>query len=235
MEKIQKVIGESQVKRMKSGRISLNQIQRVEIPYLKCNKNVIVMLQEALNDMMHATEMLSIDNRIEMSLKFASFCELIALQIHLIKLGEEEEEKLSPCVINSEQNADKFQYFANYELSVPQTIILNKNIEGSIDYSKSIFVRSVVNGDAAYLLEYIGRFDLTDGMIENLVKLAQMETIQKKQEKVLHDLVMMVRNCDLKFKLGSMLGLKGILQKMLNDEQSYYYLLDTKYGNVNIF
>lgn len=235
MEKINKVIGENQVKRMKSGRISTHQVQQVEIPYLKCSKNVIATLQEALNDMMHGTEMLSIDNKIEMSLKFAAFCELIAMQVHLVKCGDESEEKLCPCVINFEQHADKFQYFANYELSVPQAMILNKNIESNIDYSKSIFVHAIVQGDASYILDYIGRFNLTDSMIENLVKLAQLESIENKQEKVLHDLVMMVKNCDLKFKLASLLGLKGILQQMLNDEQSYYYLLDTKYGNVDIF
>lgn len=235
MEKLQKVMGESQVKRMKSGRINTNQVQQVEIPYLRCNKNILITIQDALNDIMHATEMLSIDNKIEMSVKFASFCELIAMQIHLVKVGEENEEKLCPCVINLEQHLEKFQYFANYELSVPQIIILNKNVEGSIDYSKAIFVRSIVNGDAAYLFDYIERFEITDAMIENLVKLAQMESIEKKQEKILHDLVMMVRNSDIKFKLASLLGLKGILQNMLNDEQSYYYLLDTKYGNVEIF
>ena len=72
-------------------------------------------------------------------------------------------------------------------------------------------------------------------MIETIVKLTQLESITSKQEKVLHDLVMMVRDCGLKFKLASLLGLKGMLQQMLNDEQSYYYLLDSKYGNVDIF
>lgn len=238
MEKLQKVIGESQVKRLKSGRITTNQVQQVEIPYLKCNnKNVIATLHEALNDMMQATEMAVIDNKIEMSLKFAAFCELIAMQIHLVKLGDESEEKLCPCVINFEQHAEKFQYFANYELSVPQTMILNKNIESSIDYSKSILIRSIINGDSSqtYLSDYIRIFDLTDEMIENLVKLAQLESIENKQEKILHDLVMRIKNCDLKFKLASLLGLKDILQQMLNDEQTYYYLLDSKYGNVDIF
>lgn len=235
LEKIQKVIDESQVKLTKQGRIYTNQMQQVEIPYLKCNKNVLSTLQEALNDMINATEMLTVDNKIDMSIKFASFCELIAMQIHLAKVGEASDEKLCPCVVNQEQNADKFQYFANYELLVPQAMILNKNIESTIDYTKAIFCRAIIAADASYLLEFIGRLSLTDAMIETIVKLTQLESISSKQEKVLHDLVMMVRDCGLKFKLASLLGLKGMLQQMLNDEQSYYYLLDSKYGNVDIF
>lgn len=237
MEKIQKLLNESQVKVMKSARINTNVIQQIEIPYLVCssNKNMITDLNEALNEMIHATEMAAADNKIEMSLKLSNFCELIAVQIHLVKIGLETDDKRCPCVVNQEANRQEIsQYFANYDLSPPQMMILNKNVDIAIDYTRTIFCRSLIVGDESYLLEFIGRIDLTDAMIENVIKLTQFESITKKQEKVLHDLVMMTRDVGLKFRLASLLGLKGLLQQLLNDEQTYHYLLDSKYGSVEI-
>jgi spatacsin len=235
-ERIQKILNENQVKVTKSARIFSNILQQVEIPYLKCSKAIIATLHEALTEMVHATEMVSIDNKIEMFLKFSSFCELLAMQIHLVtKVGLETEEKLCPCVINQEQSIEKYQYFANYELSVPQILILNKNIEVKTDFAKAVFCRLMIVKDEAFFVDFVSRIEMSDAMIENVVKLTQLETISKKQEKILHDLVLMVSGCGLKFKLASLLGLKGLLQQLINDEQSYHYLLDTKYGSVDIF
>lgn len=235
MEKIQKVINDFQVKKVREGKIFTNQLQQVEIPYLKCNKNVITILHEAVDDMIHAMEMHTADNKIEITLKTTSHCELIAMQIHLVKVGEGSGEKLCPCVINQEQNDEKFQYLANYELLVPQAMILDDNIESSIDFSKAIFCRAVMSGDSAYLQDFVDRNDITDAMIETIVKLAQCEVITLKEEKVLQEIVTMVRDVGLKFKLASLLGLKALLQQMVNDEDIYYYLVDSKYGTVDIY
>lgn len=234
LEKIQSIISTHQVKVTKMGRINSNQMQQVEVPYLKkLDKNVIQVLNEALTGMIHATELVSMDNKIDMSVKFSSFCELIAVQIHLAKVGLENEEKMCPCVINQEQNAEKFQYFANYDLSVPQTMILMKNTDLKIDFSKAIFVHLTME-DENYLQDYMSRLEITDDIIESVVKIKQMDKISVKQEKILNDLVMMVSDRGLKFRLASLLGLKSQLQNDLNDQGTYYYLLDSKYGTVNI-
>lgn len=233
LEKIQLILIGNQVKVIKTGKINSNQPQQVEVPYLKCSKNLISALDDVLTGMIHATEMVSMDNKIDMSIKFSSFCELIAVQIHLMKVGIEIEEKLCPCIINTEQNADKFQYFANYELTVPQTMILMKNTDVKIDLSKAIFVHLLME-DEAYMLDFMGRLELTDEMIESVVKIAQLDNISVEQEKILSDLVMMVSDKGLKFRLASLLGLKSQLQQMLNDQGTYYYLLDSKYGTLDI-
>jgi len=47
------------------------------------------------------------------------------------------------------------------------------------------------------------------------------------------ELVMMVSEKGLQFRLASMLGLKS-LQKRIINEQGYFYLLDSKYGTLDI-
>jgi hypothetical protein len=55
-----------------------------------------------------------------------------------------------------------------------------------------------------------------------------------KQENILNQLISMVNDKGLAFRLASLLGLKQQLQKMLNDQGTYCYLLDSKYGTVDI-
>jgi spatacsin len=239
MTKIQKLLDENQVKLTKSRRILLKQVQQVEIPYLKCTKNVQQVLNEAVNDMIYATEMMTADQKIEMSLKYSSFCELIAMQYHLVKVGAESESKLCPCVIFQEQNVEKSQliaqYLANYELSVPQMLILNKNVVTSIDYTIVIFCRSIIAEDEQYLHDFVGRLDLTDRMIEKIIKLSQFESISDKNEKTLQELCLMVQDVGVKYNLASLLGCKTFLNQLLNDEQSYHYLIDSNYGSKDIY
>lgn len=50
------------MKIIKTGRINSNQLQQVEIPYLKkLDKEVLANLNEALTNQIHATEMSTID------------------------------------------------------------------------------------------------------------------------------------------------------------------------------
>ncbi|XP_070496072.1 spatacsin [Chironomus tepperi] len=239
MTKIQKLLTENQVKLNKSGLIISKNVQQIEVPYLKCTKNVLDVLNEAIKDMIHATEMMTADQKIEMSLKYSSFCELIAMQYHLVKVGTESELKICPCVIYQEQNAEKSQliaqYLANYELSVPQMMILNKNAVTPIDYTLVIYCRSIIAEDEQFLHDFVGRLDLTDRMIEKVIKLAQFDKISDKNAKILQELCMMVRDVGVKFNLASLFGCKTFMNRLLNDEQSYYYLLDSNYGSKDIF
>lgn len=238
-EKIRKLLTQNYVKLSKSARILTNQVQQIDIPYLKCLKNSLVVLTDVITDMVHATEMMTADKKIEMSLKYSAFCELIAMQIHLIKVGIESDSKICPCVLYQELNLEKSQqiaqYFANYELSVAQTAILNKNLDIPIDYTKVIFCRVLISGEEQYLQDFTARMSLTDLMIENILKLAKSEPFLNKREKILNDLCLMVRDVGLKFRLASLVGAKGLLQQLLNDEQSFHYILDSKYGTVDIY
>lgn len=233
IEKLNVIMLANQTKVVKTGRITSNLEQNVDVPYLKCSKNVVSGLNDALNSMIHATEMVLMDNKTDMSLKFSSYCELIAMQMHLVKVGCDSDEKLCPCVINQEQTTEKLQFLANYELTVPQTMILIKNTDLKIDFSKAIFVRLLLE-DEGYLLDYIARLHLSDEMIESIVKIIHLDSITPKQEKILNDLMTMVNDKGLKFRLASLLGLKSHLQSMLNDQGTYYYLLDSKYGTADI-
>jgi spatacsin len=163
LEKIQSIIKHHQIMVVKTGRINSNQLQQLDIPYLKkLDKDVITGLNEALSAMIHGAELMAMQQKTDMAIKFSYYCELIAMQMNLAKVGLELEEKMCPCVINQEPNAEKFQFFANYELSVAQSMILEKNTELKIDFSKAIFVH-LLSEDENYLQDYISRLEITDG------------------------------------------------------------------------
>jgi hypothetical protein len=160
-----------QIMIMKNGRVNSNVVQQIEVPYLKCSKKIILDLNEVLTCMIHSTEMVTMDDKIDRAVKYSEFCELIAMQIHLTKLGLEDENKLCPSILNVDLHADKLQYFSNYELTVPQTMILMRNVDAKIYFVNSIYVRCLWLDDGGYLLDYMSRLELTDQMIEGIVKL----------------------------------------------------------------
>lgn len=155
----------------KNGRVNSNVVQQIDVPYLKCSKKILLDLNEVLTSMIHSTEMVTMDDKIDMAVKYSGFCELIAMQIHLAKLGLEDESKLCPSILNVDLHADKLQYFTNYELTVPQAMILMRNVEAKIDFVKAIYVRCLWLDDGGYLLDYMSRLELSDQMIESVVKL----------------------------------------------------------------
>lgn len=72
--------------------------------------------------------------------------------------------------------------------------------------------------------------DLTDSIIEAVVKTFQHQSqIKPAAEANMARLVEMVESVTLRYKLASLLGLKGCIAALINDH-SLYYLKDTNYG-----
>lgn len=246
IEKIEKLKEGYQIKLIKLEKVSSNQTKQIEIPYLKVSKNCLNLLNDIISEMIHAAEMMSADNKYESAQKLSNYCELIAVQIHLLKMCLEKESKICPFVLFEEPESEIekpieipslaiAQYMANNELSLPQTIILNKNFEYLIDFSKAFFCNVILADNDQYLNDFFARLELNDTMIEKIIKTAQFETISTKQERILQELCLMISDVGLKFRSASMIGFKSLLQQLLNDDQTYHYLLDSKYGNVDLY
>lgn len=85
-----------------------------------------------------------------------------------------------------------------------------------------------------YLLDFRERMELTESMIEAMVKKFQHQTnVTQSMERCIAKLVDLVQTVTLRYKLASLLGLKRCIANLINDE-SLYYLKDTNYGRHEI-
>lgn len=85
-----------------------------------------------------------------------------------------------------------------------------------------------------YLTDYCDRMEMTDAMIEAMVRNFQHHAnITPEMEQNIAVLVEMVETVTTRYKLASLLGLKRCIANLLNDH-SLYYLKDTNYGRKEI-
>lgn len=118
--------------------------------------------------------------------------------------------------------------------SVPQALILGRAYPFEINWTEAIFRQYVMRGSEKYLSDYCDRMELTEPMIEAMVKNFQHQTnVTRSMERCIATLVEMVQTVTLRYKLASQLGLKRCIANLIND-QSLYYLKDTNYGRNEI-
>lgn len=123
-----------------------------------------------------------------------------------------------------------FFFFFNNK-SIPQALILSRAYPYEIIWTESIFTQYICQGKDNYIADYCIRMELTDDMIENLVKnfLQPQTVITAKMEKAISTIVEMVQSVTLRYKLASLLSDKRIIANLINGE-CLYYLKDTNYG-----
>lgn len=92
-----------------------------------------------------------------------------------------------------------------------------------------------MQGKDDYIIEYCVRMELTDEMIEHLVKnyLQSQATVTAKMEKAISTIVEMSQSITLRYKLASLLSDKPIIDKLFNGD-CLYYLKDTNYGRIEV-
>lgn len=119
--------------------------------------------------------------------------------------------------------------------SIPQSLILSRTYPYEIVWTESIFNQYIVQGKDCYIIEYCVRMELTDDMIEHLVKnfLQFQTTITGKMEKAISTIVEMSQSITLRYKLASLLSDKRIIANLINGD-CLYYLKDTNYGRSEI-
>lgn len=142
--------------------------QTFDIPYLKASKQMIVELYEVIDEIVHASELYLLENKIDLAMKVAISGELVAMQIHLIKLKLNAPGELCVSVLKI-KDYSVFEYIINYELIVPQAMILSRAYRYEIDYVKCLYIHVITSGEEKYLKDFVNRIDLTDDMIESLV------------------------------------------------------------------
>lgn len=92
-----------------------------------------------------------------------------------------------------------------------------------------------MQGKDDYIIEYCVRMELTDEVIEHLVKnfLQSQTTVTAKMEKAISTIVEMSQSITLRYKLASLLSDKRIIDKLINGD-CLYYLKDTNYGRTEV-
>lgn len=115
--------------------------------------------------------------------------------------------------------------------SIPQSLILSRAYPYEITWTESIFNQFILQGKDDYIIEYCVRMELTDDMIEHLVKnfLQSQSSATPKMERAISIIIEMVQSVTLRYKLASLLSDKRIIATLINGD-CLYYLKDTNYG-----
>ncbi|XP_055596606.1 uncharacterized protein LOC129746759 [Uranotaenia lowii] len=211
---------------------------KVSASRLQCAPNVTSTLNSAMEFYMHAVENYLLDNKMSLAQRAASNAELVALQIFFVNqaigekptTGDESITCISVLNIKKDEKGSNLAYYVNSALSVPQALIVARTYDYEINWITALYQHYIINGEANYLEDFLDRMTLTDGMIENLVKIFQQEpTVTPDMERSIATLVDRVRLVTLKYRLASLLGLKRTLHELINGN-SFYYLKDCDYG-----
>lgn len=118
----------------------------------------------------------------------------------------------------------------NHFLSVSHSLILGRAYPFEINWTDALYSHYVNGDNVAYLNEFCERMDLTDSTIEAVVKTFQHQPrVTQAAEANVARLVEMVESVTLRYRLASLLGLKGCIAGLINDH-SLFYLKDTNYG-----
>lgn len=200
------------------------------IPKLVCNQELLNNLNHVLEYFTHATESYLMDNKLLPAQKSVAMAELIAMQIDLATKGLTSGKCVSVLAVQSREDLKEL---VNSELRVPQAMILSRAYSLEVNWSEAILFQYVVLERKTYLAEFQSQMQITDLIIENVVKGFQLyslsNTINRQMEDNLCALVDQVQSIALKYKLASLLNMKSTVMGLLN-EQTVYYLKDTNYG-----
>lgn len=228
------------------------------VPFLlKCTADVAAQLQTAMEGYAHATENYLIDNKLALAQQTASMAELVALQIYLVQsaLKRHSQNASSPsaspttstttataaralaanaptciCVVNV-PSAAVLRHFVNHTaLSVSQALILSRTYAYELNWTDALYVQYILRGNERYLQDYCDRMQLTEPMIEAMVRQFQHQRdVTARMESAIGRLVELVETVTTRYRLASVLGLKRCVAALINDH-SLYYLKDTNYG-----
>uniref|UniRef100_A0A182LT33 Spatacsin C-terminal domain-containing protein n=1 Tax=Anopheles culicifacies TaxID=139723 RepID=A0A182LT33_9DIPT len=125
-------------------------------------------------------------------------------------------------------------YYINFVLSVPQALIVGRAYGIEINWPGAIYQHYIIQGETAYLEDYLDRLPLTDGIIETLVKLFQLEpSLTPRMEQAIGTFIDRIQSVTLKYRLSSLLGLKKTIHGLINGG-AVYYLKDTNYGKNDV-
>lgn len=204
-----------------------------EIYKLKCNRLVSDALINAMESYAHAAENYLLENRLGLAQRAASNAELLAMQIDLTREALLANKTECICVLNI-RNENIFKHLVNEELKVPQALILSRAYPYEIIWTEAIFSQHILQGKHQYLHDYCARKELTDDMVENILKnyIQLKEKITSHSECAMSNIIEMVQNITQRYKLASLFSSKKIVENLINSE-ALHYLKDTHYGRID--
>lgn len=99
-----------------------------------------------------------------------------------------------------------------------------------MNWPDALYAQYVLNANERFLQDYCERMQLTEPMIELLVKQFQHQVdVTPRMEMAIGRLVELVETVTTRYRLASVLGLKRCVAALINDH-SLYYLKDMNYG-----
>ncbi|XP_055311007.1 spatacsin [Sitodiplosis mosellana] len=200
------------------------------VTFLVCSKSLLESLTSAIDAYANSADNYLLENKLVLAQRAASNAELVAMQIHLVRHTLEYGKPNCLCVLNI-RSESVFRYLVNNELNIPQSLMLSRAYPYEITWTESIFSQFVLQGKDDYIIEYCVRMELSDDMIENLVKnfLQLQSSATSKMEKAISIILEMVQSVTLRYKLASLLCDKRGIAGLINGD-CLYYLKDTNYG-----
>lgn len=108
-----------------------------------------------------------------------------------------------------------------------------------VNWSEILLHQYVILDRKEYLNDFIDQMDLSDTVIENIIRNFQLYApsvnlaITAKMEICLEDLVRRIQSITLKYKMASLLSFKKLIMGLINDH-TLYYLKDSNYGKLDL-
>ncbi|XP_073847548.1 spatacsin [Musca autumnalis] len=208
-----------------------------DIKKLRCTPDITNQLNKSLEYYVHAAENYLQDNKLLLAQKSAAKAELTAMQIDLVTKALEKPPApsgnyLCPCVIQL-KSRQQFKNLVNDELSVPQALILSRAYGYDINWSEALLSQYIIQVNNSYFIDFLQQIDITDDIIENVVKgfqvYSKQNLITKRMDENIAQLIEMASSLTLKYKLASLLTLKSTILSLINSD-SIHYLRDMKFG-----
>ncbi|KAL5274526.1 SPG11 family protein [Megaselia abdita] len=205
---------------------------------MKCSKDILTILNQAMESLTHATENYLLENKLKLAQKTATKAQLIAMQIDLATKGLNGNKTcISVLAINTKE---EFREILNYYLTLHQALLFCGYYDNfDANWSEILLYQYIILERKEYLNDFLEQMDLTDAIIENILRHFQNVALNvnfkvtTKMELCLEDLVLRIQSITLKYKMASLLNFKKIIMSLINDHP-FYYLKDSNYGKIDI-
>uniref|UniRef100_A0A1A9W2C1 Spatacsin_C domain-containing protein n=1 Tax=Glossina brevipalpis TaxID=37001 RepID=A0A1A9W2C1_9MUSC len=212
------------------------EVSTTEVTKLYVSSDILTQLNQSLEYYVHATENYLLDNKLLLAQKSSSQAELTAMQIDLVNKALEQPSSgnrvTCVCVIRL-KSREHFKDLICHELSVPQSLIISRAFGYEINWAEGLLSQFIIQMKHSYLNEFLQYVEISDDVIENVVKgfqvYSQSNKIIRNMEEHLAELIDLVTSVTVKYKLASVISLKSTVMALIND-QTIHYLRDMNFS-----
>ncbi|KDR22519.1 hypothetical protein L798_02233, partial [Zootermopsis nevadensis] len=207
--------------------------QTATAPVLLTNtEDTKLCLNTAMVNFMHASEYFLQTNKLTRAMTAAHHAELVALQLSLINslpLGQG-----ADCLL--ELDSAQVAYMVTHKLSFPQACIMTRAYSHPVDWGATLYQHCIVQGDAAYLTDFMFNMPLTSALVEDVARSFfmlyfsirfQLEAnVTQEMAQQMKKFVLGISDVEIKYRVASQLGFRDVIESLLTGP-ALPYLKDT--------